>query len=135
MKSKKKLSRKYVPFSLSASDKTKQIKSILNKTVRPKLNSFKNKKSRHIIKFENKYGIHITDHKYISKHIISKAGIDKILNKGMGAYYSSGSRPNQTPHSWANARLASVILFGPAFNVDKNIAMKYGKKQWLDSKH
>ena len=26
--------------------------------------------------------------------------MDKIVKKGMGAYYSSGSRPNQTAHSW-----------------------------------
>ena len=33
----------------------------------------------------------------------SKCSIDtlkKIINKGEGAYLSSGSRPNQTPHSW-----------------------------------
>ena len=39
----------------------------------------------------------------------------------MGAYYSSGSRPNQTPHSWGIARLASSISGGKAAAVDYNI--------------
>ena len=43
----------------------------------------------------------------------------------MGAYYSSGSRPNQTPMSWGRARLASVILNGPSRRIDKNIWNKY----------
>ena len=43
----------------------------------------------------------------------------------MGAYYSSGSRPNQTKHSWAYARLASVLMNGPARNYDNNIWIKY----------
>ena len=129
-----KLSKKYVPTYLSNKDKKKQIKSIMNKTIRPKLNSFKNKKSTHIMRFESKYNMKITDNKSISKNIISKKGIDKIIDKGMGAYYSSGSRPNQTPQSWANARLASVIMFGSAFNVDKDIAVKYGKREWLKNK-
>ena len=45
----------------------------------------------------------------------------------MGAYFSSGSRPNQTKDSWAFARLASVLLFGKAANVDRNELLKYGK--------
>ena len=64
---------------------------------------------------------------FISKNIISKTGIDKILAKGRGAYYSSGSRPNQTPESWARARLASVIMNGPARKVDIDIWNKYKK--------
>ena len=52
-------------------------------------------------------------------------GINKILDKGRGAYYSSGSRPNQTAQSWALARLASVVMNGPARKVDKDIWQKY----------
>ena len=51
--------------------------------------------------------------------------LDKILSKGRGAYYSSGSRPNQTADSWARARLASVIMGGKARQVDKEIWEKY----------
>jgi len=61
------------------------------------------------------------------KNIISKTGVDKILAKGRGAYFSSGSRPNQTPASWSNARLASVIMNGAARKVDKAIWDKYKK--------
>ena len=43
----------------------------------------------------------------------------------MGAYYSSGSRPNVTKEQWARARLASVIMNGPARKVDLDIWDKY----------
>lgn len=118
---------KYVPKSLSASDKKKQIKSIKEKTIRPKLDSFKSKRSSHVVKFENKYGTKITDDKFISKNIISQTGINKILDKGKGAYFSAGSRPNQTPTSWARSRLASVIMNGKARKVDLSIWEKYKK--------
>ena len=47
--------------------------------------------------------------------------LKKIVNKGQGAYYSSGSRPNQTPQSWGYARLASSLTAGKAATVDFNI--------------
>ena len=47
--------------------------------------------------------------------------LKKIVNKGQGAYYSSGSRPNQTPQSWGYARLASSLTAGKAATVDVNI--------------
>jgi hypothetical protein len=46
------------------------------------------------------------------------------VSKGEGAYYSSGSRPNQTPQSWGIARLASSITGGKAAAVDYNILDK-----------
>ena len=117
---------KYVPKSLTKKDKQKQIKSIKEKTDRPKLESFKSKRSSYVIKFEKKYGKKITDDKFINDNILKKKGQDEILKKGMGAYYSSGSRPNQTPQSWAYARLAAVITTnGAARKVDKNIWEKY----------
>jgi hypothetical protein len=45
----------------------------------------------------------------------------KIVNKGRGAYFSSGSRPNQTSESWGLARLASSITGGKAAAVDYSI--------------
>ena len=53
--------------------------------------------------------------------------LKKILNKGRGAYYSSGSRPNQTPHSWGIARLASAITGGKSSQIDFHILEKYCK--------
>ena len=122
----KKINAKYIPKSLSESDKKKQITSIKNKTDRPKV-KYESKRSSWVVKFENKYKTKISDTNFISKNIISKAGIDKIMSKGRGAYYSSGSRPNQTAQSWALARLASVILNGNARKVDKKIWDKYKK--------
>ena len=46
------------------------------------------------------------------------------MKKGQGAYYSSGSRPNQTSHSWGTARLASSITGGKAAAVDYDIIDK-----------
>jgi len=70
----------------------------------------------------------------------SMSALKKIVQKGEGAYYSSGSRPNQTPQSWAYARLASAITGGKAANVDRKIlekgckksskALKMMKKNW-----
>ena len=50
--------------------------------------------------------------------------LKKIVNKGEGAYYSSGSRPNQTPQSWGYARLASALTAGNASRVDYDILEK-----------
>lgn len=47
--------------------------------------------------------------------------LQKIVQKGEGAYYSSGSRPNQTPQSWGIARLASALTGGPASKVDASL--------------
>jgi len=121
-----KLPKKYVPDTLSKKDKEKQIKSIKEGKDRPKVD-YKTKRSSHVVKYEKKYGRPITDLQYIYKNIISKTGVDKIMDKGMGAYYSAGSRPNVTKEQWTYARLASVILGGKAREVDKEIWEKYKK--------
>ncbi len=123
----KKVPSSYVPKGLSDKDKKKQIKSIIDKKERPKVESFKSKRSSWSEKFEKKYNTKITNKAFIAKNIISKAGIEQILKKGQAAYYNSGSRPNQTSFSWSYARLASVIMGGPARKVDKNIWEKYKK--------
>ena len=97
------LPKKYVPKSLTKEDKAKQVKSIKEGTIRPKVESFKSRRSKFVVAFEKKYGTKITDDKFISKNIISQKGIDEILDKGRGAYFSGGSRPNQTPQSWSSA--------------------------------
>jgi hypothetical protein len=118
------MNKKYVPKSLSKADKAKQVKSIKKGTLRPKVKA-PYKRSSHVVRFEKKYGFKITDPKV--KNIISQTGINKILEKGKGAYFSAGSRPNTTPSQWARARLASVIMNGPARKVDKAIWEKYKK--------
>lgn len=121
------LNKTYVPDSLTKKDKAKQVKSIKEQSDRPKLDSFISKRSSWAEKFEKKYGYKISNKSRVQKEIISKTGYDKIIAKGMGAYYSSGSRPNQTPFSWSLARLASVIMGGNARKVDADIWNKYKK--------
>ena len=59
----------------------------------------------------------------VKKTGCSKKALNAIVRKGIGAYYSSGSRPNQTGHSWGNARLYSALSGGPAAKVDYNILL------------
>ncbi len=122
-----KINKKYVPKTLTEKDKKKQIKSIKEKTNRPKLESFKSKRSTWVKKFEDKYKTKITDKKFINDNLLSYKGQKLIIDKGMGAYFSSGSRPNQTKESWSLARLASSLLGGSAQKIDKAILNKYGK--------
>ena len=91
-------------------------KSIVEGTKRPKVD-FISRRSSFVVSLKKKreYDHKITDDAFISRNIISKAGIEKILDK------RSGSRPNQTAESWARARLASVIMNGKAREVDKDI--------------
>ena len=112
---------------LKGKDREKQIKSIFEGTIRPKTKA-PEKRSSYVIKFEKKYNKKITDEDWIHKNIITRTGQEKIKDKAMGAYYSGGSRPNQTPSSWAYARLASVIVGGPSRRIDKDIWDKYKKK-------
>ena len=51
-------------------------------------------------------------------------GLRQIVSKGKGAYYSSGSRPNQTATSWGKARMYSYIMGGPTRKIDKHITDK-----------
>lgn len=98
-------------------------------TPRPKLKSFKNKKSSWTQKFEKKYGEDVKSYKQISKATgIPVPALKAVVKKGMGAYYSSGSRPNQTAESWGKARMYSYIMGGPTRKVDHHITEKYNVK-------
>ena len=96
---------------------------------RKKMDSFKSKKSRHVLEFEKKYCVKISNLKDVSNVTgIPISALKKIIKKGMGAYYSGGSRPNQNAHSWAYARLASTLLKHNAYKVDKHIIDEVGGK-------
>ena len=56
---------------------------------------------------------------------IPKKALMEVVRKGKGAYYSSGSRPNQTAESWGRARMYSYIMGGPTRKVDNHITNKY----------
>ena len=121
----RKIPKKYVPDTLSASDKKKQVKSIVNKTARPKLDSAKTKRSSHAERFERKFGYKVTSAR-VTRELIRPEGKRQILAKGRAAYYTGGSRPNTTPTQWANARLAAVLSTnGAARKVDRAIYEKY----------
>jgi hypothetical protein len=44
--------------------------------------------------------------------------LSTVYRKGLGAFYSSGSRPGMNPHSWAMARVNSFLKGGKARQVD-----------------
>ncbi len=123
-KTKKNIPKQYVPASLNKEDRKKQIESIQKGTKRPKVD-FDSRRSTHVVKFEKKYNKKINDKKWINDNLLKSKGQELIKKKGYGAYYSSGSRPNQTPESWALARLASVLMNGKARRIDKAIYDKY----------
>jgi hypothetical protein len=123
---------RYIPKSLSNADTTKQYKNIMKSRKlytrgkyykRPKIKSFKNKKSNHINNAKRIYNIeHFGPTRELSRKThCSLKTLKKIVNKGKGAYFSSGSRPNQTPESWGIARLASAVTGGKASIVDFNL--------------
>jgi len=115
-----KIPKRYVA-DLKGDDKKRQIESIREGKERPKDVDFESKRSTHVVAFEKKYGKKISDYAWIDKNLLKRAGIEKVLDKGRGAYFSSGSRPKQTAESWARARLASVLMGGPARKVDQKI--------------
>ena len=121
----KKVPKTYVPNSFTSTDETAQVKSILKGTDRPKVKSFVSKRSGWASKFEKKYGYKISETDKIDKSILKEKGQKQIIAKGMKAYYTSGSRPNQTPFSWGLGRLASVIMNGPSRKIDSDIWKKF----------
>ena len=55
-----------------------------------------------------------------------------VYRKGLGAFYTSGSRPGQSPHAWAMARVNSFLKGGKARQVDAaqwNQVKKFRKKK------
>lgn len=123
---------KYIPESLTKKDKL-GVKKELKKSrkayknnkyyTRKKVKSFKSKKSKHILNAEKIYKLDIIKpNEQLAKSTgCTVEGLEQIVKKGQGAYYSSGSRPNQSAHSWGYARLASTITGGKAAAVDYHI--------------
>jgi hypothetical protein len=123
---------RYIPKSLTQKDLAKQKRELrksrkLYKSkkyyTRSRIASFKSKKSGHLKRAEELYDVeHIAPSAELSeKTQCSQETLEKIVNKGRGAYFSSGSRPNQTAESWGIARLASSITGGNASIVDYHL--------------
>lgn len=135
----KKINLRYLPKRLSFKDKKKQTQMLLKSKrlykqgkyyTRKPVKSFKNKTSSHIIKAKKMYQVETigATNELAKKTGCSKSALAKIIQKGEGAYFSSGSRPNQTAQSWGVARLASALTSGKAGAVDYNILNKGCKK-------
>ena len=122
-----KFSEKYVPKGLSESDARKQRRSIREGTPRPRVD-YPYKRSKWVRAFEERYGEPITNMSFVDRHLMTRTGAQHVLDKGMAAYYSSGSRPNTTPQQWAYARLASVLMGGPARKVDADLYERFRRK-------
>jgi hypothetical protein len=90
---------------------------------RKPVKSFTTKTSKHILAARKMYHMENIgpNEELAAKSGCSLAALKKIVSKGEGAYFSSGSRPNQTGQSWGNARLASALTAGKAGAVDYNI--------------
>jgi hypothetical protein len=123
---------RYLPSKLTKKDKKRQLSMLLKSrkqykkgkyVTRDKISSYKSKKSNHIMNAQKLYNVS----KIVpNKELAAKTGckleaLKKIVSKGEGAYFSSGSRPNQTAKSWGLARLASAITAGKAAAIDYNI--------------
>jgi DNA-binding Xre family transcriptional regulator len=126
---------RYLPTKLTKRDKKKEGKMLMKSKrlykkgkyyTRKTISSFKSKPSNHIKDAERIYNISsVTPNKELAdKTGCSIAALKKIVNKGEGAYFSSGSRPNQTAQSWGLARLASSITAGKSAAVDFDILDK-----------
>jgi hypothetical protein len=123
---------RYIPYRLTKKDKQKQKNMLLKSRqlykkgkyyTRKSVSSYNNKTSNHIVNARKIYGIKkISPSKELSKKTgCSVSALKQIVKKGKGAYFSSGSRPNQTAQSWGLARLASSITAGKSAAVDYNI--------------
>ena len=130
-----KIPTRYVPNSMPNKDEKKQVQMLLKSKQmykrhqyydRKKIASFKSKKSNHVRSARGVYGV---DKVTPNRELAAKTGcklsaLKAIVRKGEGAYYSSGSRPNQTARSWGLARLASALTAGKAAAVDYTILEK-----------
>jgi len=130
-----KIPRRYIPSILSKRDSQKQRRAILKSRKayrrgqyinRPTLKSFKTKKSSHVYRATHLYGVESMqpNQELVKATGCNKEALEQIIRKGEGAFYSSGSRPNQTPQSWGYARLGSALTGGPSSQIDYSILEK-----------
>ena len=123
---------RYLPKRLTKKDRVAQLKMLAKSRkmykqgkyyTRKKVPSFQSKESDHVKKARKIYGV---DSIAPSEELSVATGcsieaLEKLVAKGEGAYFSSGSRPNQTAHSWGYARLGSALTAGKSAAVDFKI--------------
>lgn len=139
---------RYLPSLKEIKDTQKQVKMLMKSRkqykkgkffTRKKVKSYTSKPSNHVTDAKKIYNVkNITPNKELARKTgCSLSALKQIVKKGEGAYYSSGSRPNQTPQSWGLARLASSITAGKSAAVDYDIlekGCKHNKKAFLLAK-
>lgn len=123
---------RYLPVRLTKKERKQQYKMLMKSRklykkqkyfTRKKLPSYKHQTSKHILKARRIYKLEkISPNKQLAKATgCTVNALKRIVSKGEGAYFSSGSRPNQTAQSWGIARLASSVTGGKASAVDFKI--------------
>ena len=121
---------RYVPRTLSRKDRRAQI-AMLKRSRRlykrgkfygrtTKLRSYPHVASKHTDVARRIYHVDrvVPNAALAAATQCSVGSLRQIVKKGEGAFYSSGSRPNQSPQSWGYARLASAVTGGKAAAVD-----------------
>jgi hypothetical protein len=147
---------RYAPKVLTKRDREKQLNSLRKSRklykngtyyTRPKIASFPGKKSRHLEHAYKMYGVNnmAPTGKLVKATKCNAKTLKKIISKGEGAYFSSGSRPSQTAQSWGYARLASALTGGNASIVDyhllndgcqtNSVALKLAKRRRASRAH
>jgi hypothetical protein len=135
----RKITLRYLPKRLTKKDKKLQYGMLMKSRkmykkgkyfTRKSVSSYKSKPSSHVANAKRLYGVEkIGPTPELARATgCSKEALGEIVRKGEGAYFSSGSRPNQTGQSWGLARLASAITSGKAAAVDYSILEKGCKK-------
>ena len=72
--------------------------------------------------------------KYAKSSGMSKSKLSKVYSRGLGAYYSSGSRPGVSAHQWAAGRVRSFATGkGGARKADADL-IRGGKKKTTKKK-
>ena len=126
---------RYVPTKITRADKEKQVKMLIKSRklykqhkyfTRAKIASYKSKTSKHILNARKIYNIqNVKPNKELARKTgCTLSALKEIVGKGEAAYFSSGSRPNQSAASWGLARLASSLSGGKAASVNFNILDK-----------
>jgi len=124
--------KRYIPDILTKPDYIKQKDSIIKSRklykkgiyfTRPKIKSFKVRKSKHLKHVRDMYNVeNASPNMELARKTKCKlSALKKIVSKGEGAYFSSGSRPSQSARSWGIGRLASAITGDKASVIDYNI--------------
>ena len=123
---------RYAPRTLSARDRRRQLAEIRKSRrlykrgiyhARKTMKSYPNVKSPHVRNAMRMYRVAtMRPSPLLAKRTgCTLKSLRKIVNKGRGSYFSSGSRPNQTAESWGLARLASAITGKNAAKVDYHL--------------